>query len=90
MKMDDPLGPEAGGRVHDLSGWLMMPFALGLMWLELLYLDRLFVPAAAPQPLALNLSDATKPPPDRRKQGDSPGPCEPPVQAARAADPPAP
>jgi len=28
---------------HDLAGWLMMPFALGLLWLELGLLSRLFI-----------------------------------------------
>lgn len=30
---------------HDLAGWLMMPLALGLLWLELRFLDRLLIPA---------------------------------------------
>ena len=29
--------------MHDLSGWLMMPLALLLLWLELLYLSKLYV-----------------------------------------------
>jgi exosortase len=29
--------------VHDLAGWLMMPLALGFMWLELKIIDWLFV-----------------------------------------------
>jgi exosortase len=29
---------------HELAGWLMMPFALAALWLELVVLDRLFVP----------------------------------------------
>jgi len=37
---------------HDLAGWLMMPMALGLLWLELELLSRLFIePAPAPAPL---------------------------------------
>jgi exosortase len=28
---------------HDLAGWLMMPLALGLLWLEVRFLDRLLV-----------------------------------------------
>jgi exosortase len=51
------LGSEAAtGFLHDLSGWLMMPLALGLLWLELLFLDRLFVPAETSPPLPLNLT----------------------------------
>lgn len=30
---------------HDLAGWLMMPIALGLLWLELAVLSRTFVDA---------------------------------------------
>jgi exosortase len=38
-----------GGRwadlvFHDLAGWLMMPLALGMLWLELYVLSRLLVP----------------------------------------------
>jgi exosortase len=35
---------------HELAGWLMMPFALAALWLELVVLDRLFVP----KPSAIN------------------------------------
>jgi exosortase len=37
---------------HDLAGWLMMPLALALLWLELKYLDRLLPPEAPPGPVA--------------------------------------
>jgi exosortase len=43
----------ANGWLHDVSGWLMMPLALGLLVLELWYLDRLFRPDEAPRPLPL-------------------------------------
>lgn len=37
-------GEKLGEAVfHDFAGWLMMPFALGLMWLELKLIDWLFV-----------------------------------------------
>jgi exosortase len=39
--------------MHDLAGWLMMPLALGLLWLELRLVDRLFVQPAVPRPLPL-------------------------------------
>ena len=29
---------------HDLAGWFMMPLAVVLLWLELAYLRRVFVP----------------------------------------------
>ncbi len=34
---------------HDLAGWLMMPFALGLLYLELYVLSKLFVNVEAPE-----------------------------------------
>ncbi len=37
-------GKELGDKVfHDLAGWLMMPFALGLIWVELKLLDWVLV-----------------------------------------------
>jgi exosortase len=42
------VGERAGQLVyHDLAGWLMMPLALALVWLELRVLDRLLVSAAS-------------------------------------------
>ena len=39
------LGSEAAQiALHDVTGWLMMPFALLLLWLELCFLNRLLVP----------------------------------------------
>lgn len=51
----------AGGRVadvvyHDLAGWLMMPMALGAIWLEILLLDHLFVETAARKPVPVVLA----------------------------------
>lgn len=62
------LGSDAAeGLLHDLSGWLMMPLALGLLWLELVYLDRLFVEAESRRPLAVDLAaSAAAPHPHRR------------------------
>jgi len=48
------LGPGlANAIMHDLAGWLMMPLALGLLWLELRFLHRLLpaTPPAGPVPL---------------------------------------
>jgi exosortase len=37
-------GPEVGhALMHDFAGWLMMPMALGLVWLELWFLSRLLL-----------------------------------------------
>jgi exosortase len=38
---------------HDLAGWFMMPFALGLVWALLLILSRLFVAAPVASPVAV-------------------------------------
>lgn len=37
--------------MHDVAGWLMMPLALFLLWLELLLLERLFVELEDEAPL---------------------------------------
>ncbi|HJT77772.1 MAG TPA: exosortase/archaeosortase family protein [Gemmataceae bacterium] len=38
---------------HDLAGWVMMPLALGLLWLEVRLLDRLFVAPEGTGPVPL-------------------------------------
>jgi exosortase len=38
---------------HDLAGWLMMPMALAMLWLELKFLAHLFVEMADAAPIAL-------------------------------------
>ena len=43
---------------HDLAGWLMMPFALTLVWLELKVLDRLFVVSRPTGPLPIAFADS--------------------------------
>jgi exosortase len=45
-------GPALAGVVyHDLAGWLMMPFALATLWVELRLLSHLLIePTAAPAP----------------------------------------
>jgi exosortase len=48
------LGPDsetAYAIMHDLAGWLMMPLALALLWLELNYLGWLLVPVEERQPV---------------------------------------
>jgi exosortase len=44
-------GQEAGAILHDWAGWLMMPLALGLLWMELRFLDKLLLETSAPAPL---------------------------------------
>jgi exosortase len=41
----DQLGASAGEMCHDLAGWLMMPLALGMLWIELKLLPRLLLSA---------------------------------------------
>jgi exosortase len=43
---------------HDLAGWLMMPLALGLLWVELRFLARLFLAVPPVGPLLLPLPAA--------------------------------
>lgn len=48
--------PELAERLfHDWAGWLMMPFALGLLWLVLRALDRALVRAPERQPVTATL-----------------------------------
>jgi exosortase len=39
---------------HDWAGWLMMPFALVLLWIELQIFNRLFIEVSRPAPLAVS------------------------------------
>jgi exosortase len=41
---------------HDLAGWLMMPLALGLLWLELKFLASLFLDPEPQNPLPVTLT----------------------------------
>jgi exosortase len=45
-------GEIAHAFFHDVAGWLMMPLALGFLWLELQAIDRLLPPAPASRPRA--------------------------------------
>ena len=54
-------GSGAGKVIHDGSGWLMMPLALGLLWLELRFLDRLFIELEPRQPLSLSVGGVPRP-----------------------------
>ncbi|MBY0528429.1 MAG: exosortase/archaeosortase family protein [Gemmataceae bacterium] len=50
--LHETVGSEIANMVfHDLAGWLMMPLALGMLWLELQFLARLWLPepVAAPR-----------------------------------------
>jgi exosortase len=51
---------------HDLGGWLMMPFALALLWLELKVLARLLLDTAPAGPVRVGLPGAAAPAPRPR------------------------
>jgi exosortase len=46
----------ANAVFHDFAGWLMMPIALGLLWLELRYLSHLLLEPPPSGPLGLGLA----------------------------------
>jgi exosortase len=46
----------ANAVFHDFAGWLMMPAALGLLWLELIYLRHLLLDPPLGGPLSLSLA----------------------------------
>jgi exosortase len=50
---------------HDLAGWLMMPLALAVLWVELRFLKHLFVTREYRGPLPLAYARQTPPPIDR-------------------------
>lgn len=62
--LHETVGHKAADVVfHDLAGWLMMPFALVLLWLELKALGRLLVELPATTSLAISpLAPALRPP----------------------------
>jgi exosortase/archaeosortase family protein len=56
-----------GGEVpsafyHDLAGWLMIPLALALYWLEIAVLSRLRLKTPREVPSVLELVEARRPP----------------------------
>ncbi len=56
----------ANAFFHDAAGWLMMPFALGLLWVELRVLGRLLIDTTPVGPMHLGLAGAAAP---RRQRG---------------------
>jgi exosortase len=63
------MGEEIGHNLgHDLAGWLMMPLALGFLWLELKFLNSLFLPVEGSQPIPVALSNEAQPLPYPRKK----------------------
>lgn len=69
---------------HDVAGWMMMPLALGLLWVELKVLERLFV--AVPLP-ASRVSQTTR---QQERTTSRPRPVRPrgTSRVAEAASPP--
>jgi exosortase len=54
----------ANAVFHDLAGWLMMPLGLGMLWVELHVLSRLWL---APPPAPPRSSRVVPPPPAQRR-----------------------
>jgi exosortase len=48
----------ANAVFHDFAGWLMMPAALAMLWLELIYLRHLLLEPLPSGPIGLGLKDA--------------------------------
>ncbi|HXG11628.1 MAG TPA: exosortase/archaeosortase family protein [Gemmataceae bacterium] len=55
---------------HDLAGWLMMPMALGFMWLELKLISWLLLEPSVPSPTAWAAADIPGSP--RRRDAEAP------------------
>jgi exosortase len=72
-------GPESGQFLHDWAGWLMMPLALGLLWLELQFLNRLLVEVETGAPLPIDFALGGEPAPRARRE---------PLLSRAAKDPP--
>jgi exosortase len=72
---------------HDAAGWLMMPFALLLFWVELRILTRLMIepPAAAPRPPAPRRAALSRPGPRARRPAAAKRNEDRPQEAARSA-----
>ena len=51
----------ANNFFHDVGGWLMMPFALLLFWIELKVLARLLIDANPAGPVRVGLPGAAAP-----------------------------
>lgn len=67
-------GAAAGAFMHDWAGWIMMPLALVLLWLEVKYLNRLWITVPPAAPLALDFSGAGQALPYPRQE-NHPLPC---------------
>ncbi|AGA26798.1 eight transmembrane protein EpsH, putative exosortase [Singulisphaera acidiphila DSM 18658] len=68
--LHEMVGSEAANLVfHDLAGWLMMPMAMGLLWIELKLLSRLFV-EPTPASTVLSPLDLTRAAQDARDHRD--------------------
>jgi exosortase len=57
------LGQEWSNFFHDASGWLMMPAAAGLLWVQLRVFDAIYIPPpdGDPVPLEFVYDDALSP-----------------------------
>jgi exosortase len=62
---------------HDLAGWLMMPLALVLLWLELKLLTHLFIEPKPEPPLPVGLASVPVPAERKAARNAAPPPAEP-------------
>ena len=74
---DEAVSERAADLVfHDLAGWLMMPFALVLLWLELKALGRLIVERPVAEPVAISpLRPAFRPAASKGRKSRQPKPA---------------
>jgi exosortase/archaeosortase family protein len=60
--LQETVGGETAHVVyHDLAGWLMMPLALGILWIELRLLANLFLESGPRHPMPLEFGRAAIP-----------------------------
>jgi exosortase len=86
--MHETVGAKVADAIyHDLAGWLMMPVALALLWVELQILKRLFLetPESSPQTAKITFARIALQPTrsTRRPMNSAPTPV--PVEAAPSA-----
>lgn len=81
--LHETVGSEIANAVfHDLAGWLMMPLALFLLWLELLLLKNLWIEATPEVPARMNYA------PVRRREPKTSPPRQPSPRDRKPYSPP--
>ena len=80
------LGEDAAHTLfHDLAGWLMMPLALALLWLELKVLSAVLVEPAPAEPIPLDFNRRGHGSGPRAEEAGTKQPLPPPSSALRPA-----